>query len=145
MNLVISSLFCEPGCFFSIPYKVDLLIAKKLNEMIIKLNGLDKVNPESTLCLIVSTNSKTFSVDVKGRILKRKAGYINWGIWLPYEKIIKTKNQLNPYIQYFFDAMVIFFSKFNVQESDVRKVQDVIERTVINNPEYIDSQPNINL
>ena len=136
MIITISSLYCEPGYSFEISHKVDLLIREKIKEMIVVPYELDKVNPKATLNLIVSTNSKTLTVDVKGNIVNRKSGFINWGLWLPYHEIVEAPNQLLAYTRYLFDAIVVLLNKYNIKEDDVRKVQAVIESTVVNNSEY---------
>jgi hypothetical protein len=104
--------------------------------MVIQPYGIDTNNVNTFLNLIVSTNSKTTHVEVKGPSYNKKDNFINWGLWLPYREIAEASDQLVPYLKYFFDAAVIVFKNYGVKEEDVRKVQRVVEEEVIDNPKY---------
>ena len=139
MVLTISCLFSEPGFKFHISYKVDNFIRDKLR-ILMHTYKLDEKDKDLFLGLVVSTNSKTKKVEVKGPDVDKKNKFINWGLWLPYEDIVNTNNQLVPYLKYIFEAMVIVFGKYDVKEEDVKEIQKIVENEVVNNPEYIYSE-----
>ncbi|RHW41963.1 hypothetical protein D1B31_04770 [Neobacillus notoginsengisoli] len=50
--------------------------------------------------LITCTKKAILEVEVKGPDINRKEKIIDWGLWLPYEKIVKYPDQRKPYIIY---------------------------------------------
>lgn len=137
MKFAISHLYSEPGISFQISYKIDEYIEDKITENIMIPYGLDKNRKDTFLNLIVSTNSKTVELEVKGPDYDKESDFITWGLWLPYKNISKAEDQLPPYLKYLFDAIVLVLKNYNVNEEDIRKVQKDIENEVINNSEYL--------
>ncbi|MFC5529506.1 hypothetical protein [Cohnella yongneupensis] len=135
------SLFSESGSYFSISYKVDLYIRKSLNEMI-----ASKIKEFATqgllINLIVSTNKKTVAVEVRGPDINIRDGFINWGLWLPYHEITSASEQIVPYLKCYFEAITQVFGYYNVSASDVRLVQQIVEKEIIGNSEYVYGEEN---
>lgn len=86
--------------------------------------------------LIVSTNKSTSNVEVKGPDFNRKDKIINWGLWLPYEDIVNSENQVLPYLKYFFDALVVVFDNYGINEERLREIEMSVEKEIIGNSEY---------
>ncbi|MCD4782022.1 MAG: hypothetical protein K8S27_15970 [Candidatus Omnitrophica bacterium] len=136
MKLTISSLYLEQGCEFSISFKVRKLIRQKLEEHVMQPYHFDEKDKDLFLGLIISTNSTTKRVEVKGPDFDKRNKVINWGLWLPYELIVKNEEQLVPYINYLFDALVIVFEFYNIEEDVIRNIQKIVANEVIDNPKY---------
>jgi hypothetical protein len=133
------NIFSEIKTYFSISYKVDLLIRRKLNESI--LSDLQLKSKDKDMCcidLVVSTSRATIQVEVKGPQIYRKDKTISWGLWLPYEAIVNTSDQLIPYLKYYFDAVVLVFENYRITEDKIRVIQKSVEEEVLNNrAEYV--------
>lgn len=137
MEILTSSLFNEVNSYFSINHKVNLKIREKLNESI--KSDLQITSKEKDMCfinLIVSTNKSTSNVEVKGPDFNRKDKIINWGLWLPYEDIVNSENQVLPYLKYFFDALVVVFDNYGINEERLREIEMSVEKEIIGNSEY---------
>jgi len=136
MKLVLNSLYTEVGCSFNISYLVIQKIKELLIEDIMKPNGLEELDGNLFLGLTISTNSKTYEVDVKGPHFDKKNGFINYGLWLPYNKIINAENYILSFINYLFDSLVIVYSKFLISEDDIRVLEKKAIEIIVNNIDY---------
>ena len=117
MKILNCSLYSEVNCYFRISHLVDLKIREKLNENIISyLNLTPKEKVMEFINLIISTNTETRYVKVKGPDFNQKEKMISWGLWLPYQKIVECQDQRKPYIKFYFDALVILFERYGVEE-----------------------------
>ncbi|ANE45479.1 hypothetical protein SY83_03135 [Paenibacillus swuensis] len=137
MRILTSSLFSEVNSFFSISHKVDLKIREELNDTIssdLQLNTKEK--DMDFINLIVSTNKATLNVMVKGPEINRKDKFINWGLWLPYEAIVSSSNQVIPYLQFYFDALIILLGSYGIPEKRIREIQVRVESEIIGNSAY---------
>lgn len=137
MECLTSSIFSEVNSYFSISHKVDLKIREELNENIVSYLKLTPKEKEMDFInLITCTKKSVLAVKIEGPDFNRKEKIINWGLWLPYEKIVEYSDQRKQYIKYYFDALVILFKRYGVEEEVLRQVQKDIEKEVIENNEY---------
>ena len=137
MRILTGSLFSEVNSYFSISHKVDLKIREELNDTIssdLQLNTKEK--DMDFINLLVSTNKATLNVLVKGPEINRKDKIINWGLWLPYEAIVSSTNQVIPYLQYYFDALIILLGSYGISEKRIREIQFHVESEIIGNSAY---------
>lgn len=137
MDIITSNIYSEVGSYFSVSYKVDLKIREKLNESI-KFD-LQKVFDDEKILffnLVVSTNKVTTTVEVKGPDYNNKDKFVNWGLWLPYEDIVNHPTQNIPYINYYFDALVLLFNIYGIPEKKIREIQMSVESEIIGNSQY---------
>lgn len=135
MRIISPSLFCEVGYSFEIPYKIKLLIVKKLNEMVISKYGFDKIQPNLTLSFMVSTSSITYKVEVKGPDINKRQRTKTWGLWLPYKEITEAEDSIKEYIKCYFMAAETILNEFNVNQEDVQNVRKEVEEAIRINPE----------
>ncbi|MFA1642853.1 hypothetical protein AB5N96_08300 [Chryseomicrobium imtechense] len=137
MEFLSSSLYSEINCSFSISHKIDLEIRSALNKKIIsELKLTSKEQEFKYINLMVTTNSTTNKVEVKGPYFNRKNEIINWELWLPFKEITSTASQEIPYLKFYFDALVMLFEKYEVEEDQIRSIQKEISEKVIGNKEY---------
>lgn len=136
MKLSISSLYSEVGCSFKISYLVRKKITELLIEDIMEPFGLEDIDKNLYLGLIISTNSKISEVEVKGPHFDKRNGFVNYGLWLPYDKINNAENYVLSFINYLFDSLVIVFSKFSVPEQNIRNVERKSIEIIVNNKDY---------
>ncbi|TAA71991.1 hypothetical protein [Planococcus salinarum] len=137
MEILTSSLFPEVKCSFSISHKIDLEIRKVLNEkMKSELRLTSREKEFRYFNLIVSTSTTTHKVEVKGPDLNQKEKIINWGIWLPYNEIVNSAHQEVPYLLFYFDALVLLFNNYGINENIIRTIQEEISNKVIGNSAY---------
>lgn len=137
MNFLTCSIFSEVNSYFSISHKVDLKIRGALNENILsELKLSPKEKEMEFINLIICTKKAILDVEVKGPEFNRREKIINWGLWLPYQKIVRHADQRKPYIKFYFDALVLLFERYGVEENVLRHVQKEIENEVIENKEY---------
>jgi hypothetical protein len=134
----ISSFFSEPGSYFSISYKVHVFINEVLmKEIFYKFNLKDKLNGYD-LFLCVATNSLTKEVEIRGTDKDPKNKVINWGLWLPYLKVVEAEDQRAPYLKYLFDAIVLVLHEYAIPEEPIRAAEEIVRREVIGNPSYFE-------
>lgn len=138
-------MYSEQESYFSISHKVDLLIRQKLNYLIGGKLQISRSEKEKYLNLIVSTNKNTTCVDAKGPDVNNKEGFVNWGLWLPYYEIVNNTNQVESYLSYYFDAVVLVFNNYNVPEEDIRKVQRIVADEIVGNPNYNSEEETLEL
>ena len=136
MKLAISSLYSEVGCSFKISYLVRKKITELLIEDIMEPFGLENIDKNLYLGLIISTSSKIYEVEVKGPHFDKRNGVVNYGLWLPYDKINNAENYVLSFINYLFDSLVIVFSKFSVPEHNIRNVERKSIEIIVNNKDY---------
>jgi hypothetical protein len=136
VEITISSLYLEPGYKFDISHKVDLSVRQKLEELLISSYGLDKIKEKYFLSLIISTDSKSKTVLVRGPSIDKRNEFITWSLNLPYLNVNSGVDYVPKYLEYLFDALVLVFKNYGVNEEDIRKVQQIVEKEVINNPNY---------
>ena len=67
----------------------------------------------------------------------RKEDWIAIHVWIPYCELVKHKNQIKPFLKYYFEAMTEIFSNYGVDEEAIDKVQQLVEKEVIDNPVYV--------
>ena len=136
MVLTIGSWFSEPGVEFEISHKVHKFIRENLIEDIMKPFGLETKDPDIFIGLVITTTKNLTELEVRGPEFDRRNKFINYGLWLPYQKIVCSENYLKEYLRYFFDALAILFKKYNVPEESILKVKYKVEEEVLNNANY---------
>jgi hypothetical protein len=139
LKFLTSSLFSEVNSYFSISHKVSLKIREILNENIdifhdLQLNAKEK--DMEIINLIVSTNKAALDVAVKGPDISRKDKMIQWGLWLPYEAIVSSTDQVIPYLKYYCEALVLLLGKYGISEERIRELWTNVESEIVGNSEY---------
>lgn len=135
MRIGTASLYCEPGYSFEIPYKIDLLIRNRLNEMVITKYLFEMIQTDVLLSFIVSTNSKTEKVEVKGPDVNKRQQTVTWGLWLPYKEITEADDPIKAYIRCYFEAAGMILEEFKVKREDIQLVREEVEEELRNNPD----------
>jgi hypothetical protein len=140
MILTIRSWFNEPGIEFTVSHKVHKFARQTIIDEVLKPFGLESKDPDVFLGLVIATSENTKIVEVRGPEYDKRNKFINYGLWLPYEKINNSNNYLGEYLNNLFDALVLLFNKYDVPESAIRNVQGKVEAEVLNNPNYVYSE-----
>jgi hypothetical protein len=143
LEILTSSLYNEMNSYFSISHKIDLKIREELNEKIKNHMQVESKQKDMDINLIVSTNREILNVEVKGPSFNRKYKMINWGLWLPYEPIVGSTDQVIPYLKYYYEALVILLGRYGIDEDRLKKVWVSVENEVIGNSEYKFDEDNI--
>ena len=141
MKLSLGSFYSEVGVFFKISYKVDLFIRETLIEKIFKPYGLDIINPGWTIDLNVTTSKNTLSTRATGPEIDKRNKFYNFGLWLPYYEIVRSKNYLNTYIDNYFVALEYVFHDYKIEIKDILLVKEIVKNEILNNPEYAYEAP----
>lgn len=136
MVLTIGSWFSEPDVEFKISHRVHNLIRENLIEDVMKPFGLETKDPDIFIGLVITTTKNIVELEVRGPEYDKRNNFINYGLWLPHEKIVCSENYLKEYLRYFFDALVILFKKYHVPEENIFKVKYKVEEEVLNNANY---------
>ena len=116
MTLTIGSWFGEPGISFKVSYKVSKFIRQLLTDDIMIPFGLESKEPNTFLGLVITTLSSISELEVRGPQYDKKNKTINYGLWLPYKKINESSNYLTEYLCSLFDALVVFFNKYYIED-----------------------------
>ena len=133
MKLYFASFYTDPNANFKVSFKVFKFLKKIANE---NLTLRSEKYKEYTLELWYNTARIQKEIEIKGPDIDKKDKTLGYGLFLPYKKIIKSKTFLKTYLEYYFDAMAMLLSEFEVPEADVRKVQKIVMDEVLDNPEY---------
>ena len=136
MVLTVSSFYSEVGVHFKISHKVDLYIRNLLIENIMVPFGLDKMDVESMLNLNVTTSSSTKEVEVKGPVVDKRNKVYSYGLWLPYETIMRSRDSLSAYLLYYFEAVAEVFKKYGIEAENLKNVKKNAEKEIIGNANY---------
>jgi hypothetical protein len=137
MQLYMRSFFSDPGYDLKISWKVKKFIRQKLSDIIFNNYPIDPKYPGFDINFNITTNRNTVSVEVKGPVKDGRNKMEGYGIWLPYERIVKADNMLQEFLDCFFEAMLLFFRKHNVPDEVVLRVKKEVEEEVLNNEEYV--------
>jgi hypothetical protein len=122
------------------------IIGAVLNEKIVDELQLNPKEKEmESINLIVSTNKATFDVAVKGPEISRKDKMIEWGLWLPYEAIVNSTDQVIPYLKYYCDALILLLPRYGISEERIQEVWIGVEEEIIGNSEYIYEKDDLDL
>jgi hypothetical protein len=127
-----------PKIYPRVSHLVFTLARKLLREMIWEPYRIsDQFAPTKKIMDVVLATGKQMldHQEVWGPIKKR--GRIEFILWLPYNKLAESENQLKPFLKYYFDGMVQVFAHYAVPEAAIREVQALVEKEVIDNPDYI--------
>ncbi|MFW5761467.1 MAG: hypothetical protein ACOCXH_10850 [Cyclobacteriaceae bacterium] len=140
MKINISSFYSEPELEFQISYKVYQLIQSLLESQLenykLDLNNNKDNNKDITLALDVSTGKSIAKIAIKGPDYDKRNKFLNYGVWLPYKPINESQNYLDTFLEYFFDALLILFSRYDVEEKVIISIKYLVKEKVINNDEY---------
>lgn len=134
--LTIGSWFSEPGVEFEISHKIHNFIRERLIEDVMKPFGLETKDPDIFIGLVITTTKNLTELDVRGPEYDKRNKFINYGLWLPYQKIVCSENYLKEYLKYLFDALIILFKKYDVPEESILEVKHKVEDEVLNNANY---------
>src|SRR5476651_366358 len=107
MALTIGSGFSEPGVEFKVSHKVHKFIRESIIKDIMKPFALEARDPDVFIGFVITTRKNIKELEVRGPEYDKRNKFINYGLWLPYQKIDDAENYLNEYLKYFFDALVI--------------------------------------
>ncbi|WP_373232580.1 hypothetical protein [Cohnella sp.] len=88
------------------------------------------------MSLMVSTNSQTKIVEVKGPSRDTRNKILTWGLWLPYEEIVRNDDERQAFIMYFFESIKMLFAKYDVTAEEISIVERQVRDVIVNNPNY---------
>jgi hypothetical protein len=136
MILTIRSWFSEPRIEFKISYKVLKLVRESLVDYIMKPFGLDILEPDLLIGLVITTTKNTTQLEVRGPEFDKRNKFINYGLWLPYKPITDAESYMKEFLKYLFEALVILFKKYDVPESAIWDVKERVQKEVLYNSTY---------
>jgi hypothetical protein len=136
MILLIGAWYNEVGFSFNFSHKVDNYIREQIKELIFKKYKLDEIDIDWYLNLVVATDSKTIDLEVRGPEKRKRQKMIDYGLWLPYSKIMNSANPLECYIDYFIEAVAIVLANYGVFKQDVLNIVPIAKKEIIDNPIY---------
>jgi hypothetical protein len=137
MKLFLREFYSDLGYEFKISWKVMKFMRQKLSDIIFNNYPIDPKYSGFDIDFNITTNRNTVSVEVKGPVKDGRNKMEVYGIWLPYERIVKAENMLQEFLDCFFEAMRMFFRKHNVPDEVVLRVKKEVEEEVLNNEEYV--------
>lgn len=136
MILLIGAWYNEVGFSFNFSHKVDNYIREQIKELIFNKYKLDEIDIDWYLNLVVATDSKTIDLEVRGPEKRKRQKMIDYGLWLPYSKIMNSANPLECYIDYFIEAVAIVLANYGVVKQDVLNIVPIAKKEIIDNPIY---------
>lgn len=132
MILLLSEWYSEVGVEFKVSNKILKIIREKLLENIFIPNGLDKEEERYYFNIVITANSHSDELDVRGPTIRKREKMIDYGLWLPYNKIIKASNYLETYLDYLFAAFVKVFDNYKISEKVVLELKNEVVNIVLN-------------
>jgi hypothetical protein len=136
MKITISALYVEPGVSFEIPYTVIGFIREVLNKRLLKRYGLNEKQNDVWLSLIISTKREYRKAEAKGPDFDKENGCLTWGLWLPYEEIFQSPDQIKMFIIKFFEAIKSILVTYGIKPDDVEQAKDEVRKEVVGNDHY---------
>ena len=137
MILITSAWYNEPEYYFEISHKVDNFIREQVIKTIFPKYQLDDIEPNWYLKLSVSTASDIKELEVRGPEINKRSKMISYGFWMPFDTITKSKDPINSYLDYYFQALQVVFTGYGVDPNDFNAIKDVCVKEIVNNSEYI--------
>jgi len=139
MILLVGAWYNEAGYSFNFSHKVDNYIREIIISEIFSKYKLSQENEGWFLNLIIATDSKTKTLDVRGPEIRKRQKMIDYGLWLPYDEITNSENPLEKYIDNFFDALILVFKKYDVDNRDILILKQETKNEILKNPSYKNS------
>lgn len=136
MILVTSAWYNEIGFKFNFSYKVTRFIREELIINIMEPYKLVEKEKDYHLDLVVATDSKTTELEVRGPDVRKRAKLIDYGLWLPHDIINNAEYPLAEFLKYYFEALKIVFSNYNVPAYELEKIYETAKKEILNNSEY---------
>ncbi len=140
MKIRISALYAEPGISFEISYKVMSFLEQTINRRLAIPDELDEKAKGWTFNLMISTKKECRRAEAKGPDVAKRTRTKTWGIWLPYEEIIKSPNQLESFVNKFFEAAGTVLVTHGVKTEDIEKAEIEVKKEIIDNDFYVYSE-----
>jgi len=137
MILLIGAWYNEVGYSFEFSYKVDLFIREQIIAKIFPKYRLNDIEEGWYLNLVIATDSKTKELEVRGPDKRKRQKMIDYGLWLPFDRIMKSQYPLETFIDYYFDALEIVFADYGVEKKDLLDLKVMSKKEILNNSEYI--------
>lgn len=131
-----SAWYNEPGIKFNVSHKIYKLIRLQLIEKVMDPTGLTAKDPDHFLNLNTTTAYDIYELAVRGPVIDKRNKFISYGLWLPYKEINDSKEYLKTFLEFYFDALLILFDKYNVPREFILDVREVVVKEVDNNTEY---------
>ena len=89
------------------------------------------------LSLIISTNLECYEVEAKGPDVDSRNKCVTWGLWLPYEEIVRSGDQTEAFISKFFEAAGIVFATYGIGLEVLKQAKTEVESEIIGNQHYL--------
>jgi len=137
MTITLSSWFNEPNVKFRISHIVYKFIRQSLIDDVMISHGLEKRDPNLFLELVTCTSIKTTELEVRGPEYDKRNKFITYGLWLPFERINNSSHYVKEFLDLYFDALVLVFRYYSIEESVIRKVQSKTLVEVVDNDFYV--------
>lgn len=136
MKFFLREFYSDLGYEFKISWKVMKFIRQKLSNIVFNNYSISPRYSGFDIDFNVTTNRDIVSIEVKGPVKDGRNKMEVYGIWLPYERIIKADKMLHEFLDCFFEAMLLFFRKHDVPDEIVLRVKKEVEEEVLDNEEY---------
>jgi hypothetical protein len=128
MELTIGSFYIELGIEFDFSYRINHFIRSQIKEVIMKPLDLLENEPEKFLSLIVSNKSSQAKLEVKLAKKNKRGKFRNYGIWFPYQEIVKAQNPLEKYIENFAKAVLEIFKEWKITEEQTIEFKETLKK-----------------
>ncbi|HEY5750637.1 MAG TPA: hypothetical protein VIU12_31460 [Chryseolinea sp.] len=137
MSFGYGTIYMEEGVVFPISYKIGDLIIDEMQARLPKESQQVVVKGEPfSLGVVISTKKSKTELSIQGPSISKKYKMVDYTLWIPYEKVIKSKNIPNAYLDCVCEGIILVFKEYQYDSSIVTKIFSDIKKEVLNNPEY---------
>jgi len=135
MVLLISAWYNEQDYKFKFSSKVNNFIRDQIRKDIFPKYGLDVLDEQWYLNLVIATDSSIKKIEVRGPDIRKRQRFVDYGLWLPYT-INQSQYPLSSYLDHLFEALALVFGNYGVLESDMKKIEEQCKVEILSNKNY---------
>ncbi|MBT1699247.1 hypothetical protein KK083_20285 [Fulvivirgaceae bacterium PWU4] len=138
MTFRLAVLFPEVGVDFPISYKVNQLLLDKLIDKLPKEQQQVIVDNKSfSLGVIISTRKSKTDLSIQGPSISKKYKMVDYTIWIPYLKVIKSSSLLETYLDFISEGIILVFEDLGRDNKKlISKIVGAVKKQVLTNPSY---------
>jgi len=138
MQIYIGAWYNEPGISFEFTYKVFVFITKNLREKILILISNNHKFINYDIQLTKNTYASSVELELKGPSIGRRNKSLNYGLTIPYFKVINSEKPLEVYLDYYFEGLTLLFLQFDISKEIMEKFKKEMTKEILNTPEFLE-------
>lgn len=138
MTFRLGVIFPEVGVDFPISFKVNqFLLDKLIADLPKECQRVEVDGKPFSLGVVISTRKNKTDLSIQGPSVSRKHKMVDYTIWIPFQKVIKSSNVLKTYLDYISEGIVLVFEELNYDNKKlILKIITEVKKEVLTKSSY---------